>query len=1119
MKKLYEIEGKFLSFKKFTLKMKLTTLLIFATFFSVFASNKGYAQKLTLNEQNTSIIKVIDKIETMSDYKFIYNTKFVNLNRTISIEIEDASIETILNKLFDNTTTTFEVLRETQIILKQKIDNNIDRVHSINTNIATIRKQQKQISGTITEDTGQPLPGASVVIKGTSKGTTTDFDGKFTIKTDSEGAVLVVSYMGFTTQEIAVNNQTELNIQLVPDSASLDEIIVIGYGSVAKKDLTGSVAVVNNIGERPVTSTAAGLQGSVSGVTISSTGGDPTAQPSVQIRGLGTVNNESPLYVVDGVPYFGGPINPFDIASISILKDASSQAIYGVRAAGGVILITTKKGKNGKLSFDFNSFNSIINAKQPKALNAADRVKYFTQAGFDTTSNPLEYGTINKTNWVDEIFTTGIIQNYDIGVRGGNDKYTFASSIGHNTTEGTLINTNAKRLTFRLSSSFKVNDKLKIGENIYYTRTSGNSVFTGTTDENGGQSYNGIIAQAIKTNPGVAVYNADGSYSDLFSVTTINPVSTLERLDIEDVNQDFFANLYFDYKILDNLKLKSSFGINSKTRNFQQFKPKSPEVSKTRTDQNSLDYLTGEQQDWSLETTLSYNETFKDVHNLTLLAGNTLQRFQSNLFSITGRDFSSELPNLRQLVNATSWTKPLSSYNSNSLVSYFGRAIYAYDQKYILTASLRADGTSKLPSSASDNTWGTFPSVAVAWRVSNEDFLNDSETISDLKLRTSWGIIGNINSLDNYPTDIRLATVNTILGSDDNNYISGLALDGRSNSNIKWELTKSLNFGLDLSLFNSAWSVTGDYFIKTTDDMLLRLQGSTLEGIGKFPFVNGGSVENKGFELSLNYQKNQGDFTYKFSGNLSKIDNKLTAVSNDSSIPHINGYNVASHTPLLTEIGESLFSFYVLETDGIFQTDSEATAYAVQPNAVAGDLKFIDHNGDGKITDEDRVTRGSAFPDITYAFNADFNYKNFDMRVFLQGVSGSSAYNGFKLTTVYPNQTSVGPEANLSADAIDTWSPTNTGSSNFRLGGAGDNLRPSDFWIEDTSYLRLKNVTIGYTFPEIKGISRLRIYAAGENLFTITDYSGLDPEVGNRGLDGGQYPIATTFTIGLNVGF
>ena len=1088
-----------------------TFVFLFCTLSFALGAKKGFSQDAKIvveKDKEISIKKVFKLINQQTDYQFVYRHDLLKDTPKIQLKKGVIKASVLLKQCLSPINFTYEFTENRTILVKK---NNLKKESRVN-----IKTVEIKINGIITDKTGEPLPGASVLEKGTTNGVSTDFNGNFSISVADENAILVVSYIGYASKEFPVLNKTQITIILKEDAAELDGIVIIGYGSVAKKDLTGSVGVVDKIGERPVTSAAEGLQGNVSGVTVTSTGGDPTATPKIQIRGLGTINNESPLWVVDGVPYSGGPINPFDIASMTILKDASSQAIYGVRAAGGVILVTTKKGKNGKLSFDFNAFTSVVEAKQPKALNAADRVKYLNLAGFDT-SDPVNFSSVTKTNWVDEIFRTGIVQNYDIGVRGGNEKYTFASSLGLNKKEGTLINTKADRGTFRLSSSFKVNDKLKIGENIYYTRTSGNSIFTGTTDENGNQSYNGIIAQAIKTNPSIAVYDSNGNYSDL-SVATINPVSTLNRLDIDDVNQDFFANLYFDYKVLDNLKLKSSFGINSKTRNFQQFNPKSPESSKTTTTQNSLDYLTAKQKDWSLETTLTYNKTFKDIHNLTLLAGHTLQRFESEVFGITGKDFSSELPNLRQLVNATSWTKPITNYDSNSLMSYFGRAIYSYDDRFILTASVRRDGTSKLPSSDSDNTWGTFPSVALGWRISNENFLKENKSISNLKLRTSWGIIGNINSLDSYSTDIKLATVKTILGSDDNNFVSGLALDGRSGAS-KWELTESINFGIDLSLFDSSWAFSGDYFIKTTQDMLLRLQGSTLEGISEFPFVNAGEVENKGFELSASYQKNEGDFTYKLSGNLSKIDNKLTAVSNGSPIPHIIGYNVASHTPLQSEVGQPLFSYYVLETAGIFQSDAEATAYTIQPNAVAGDLKFIDHSGDGKINDDDRVYKGSAFPNFTYSFNTDLNYKNFDMRIFLQGVSGSSAYNGFKLTTVYPNQTSIGPEANLSTDAIDTWSINNPGSSNFRLGGKGDNLRPSDFWIEDTSYLRLKNITVGYTFPEVKGINRLRIYATGENIFTLTKYSGLDPEVGNRGLDGGQYPVATTFSIGLNVGF
>ena len=1107
MKILHDKKGASLSFIKFDLKMKLTTLFVFATFFSMLASN-GYSQTITLEEENITVAKVIDKIEATTKYRFVYNTKFVDLQRKVSIKLKEASIEKVLSTLFDNTITAYK-LRRTQVVLKEKEGIKKSNNKDLDKQSSNNERPQSAISGVVTDDTGQPLPGASIIVKGTSRGATTDFDGNYTLTLENEDAIILVSYIGFTTQEIPVNGQVEINVQLVADAALLDEVVLVGYGSVARKDLTGAVATVDNIGSRPVTSTEEALQGSVSGVTVVSSGGDPNSTPSIKIRGIGTFNDESPLYVVDGVPYYGGPINPFDIETLTVLKDASSQAIYGVKAAGGVILITTKKGKNGKLSFDFNHFTGFSNVDQPKALSAADREKYLDIArNNDDPSFVLppdsSYNQITRTNWIDEVFRTGITQNYDIGARGGNDKYKFATSLGYNDKEGTLINTEATRMTFRINSEFKVNDKLKIGENISYTRTEGNSAFTGTT-VNGTQSYNGIILQSILTHPETPVFDENGNYSDLLSVSTIHPVSTLERLDIENITEDLYANLYFDYKILDGLKLRSNFGINSKTNNFKEFKPTSPELSKTTITDNSLDHATSKQIDWALETTLNYNKTFNNVHNLTLLAGNTFQRFQREDFSITGRTFPFETNSARELVNATEFTNPLTSYGASSLLSYFGRAIYGYDGKYLITASVRRDGTSKIPKAVSDNTWGTFPAVAVAWRASEEGFLNESKTISNLKLRASWGIIGNINALSNFATSPQLSLIPTVLGesSDKSN---GFAANTRADLDIKWELTESLNFGLDLGLFNNALTLTADYFIKDTDDLIFQLPVSSLEGINENPFTNSGKVRNKGYELSLSHEKSDGEFTYRISGNLSKIDNEVLELGDGNEIFHQN--NVASLQPLRSVVGQPLFSYFVVETDGL---DAN------------GDLVFIDRNDDDVINDNDKVYKGSAFPDLTYALTGSFEYKNFDLNIFFQGVSGSTAFNGFKLSSVY----SIGQGnefINLSADAIDTWHPGNTGSSNFRLSERDDNANlttASDFWLEDTSYLRLKNITVGYTFNKLKLIDRLRVYVTGENLITITDYSGLDPEVGlsNNGLDGGQYPVAKVFTFGVNLAF
>ena len=1088
---------------------------LFCTLSFALGPNKGFSQdaKITIEkDKEISIGEVFKLINEQTEYTFVYRNDVLKDAPKLQLKKGIIKASALLKQCLYPANLTYEFTKNKTILVKKS-------------KIIPTQKESKKaqvlikITGIITDEAGGPLPGASVLEKGTSNGVSTDFDGNYTISVTDENAVLVVAFIGYASKEVAVLENTQINIILQEDAANLDEIVIIGYGSVVKKDLTGAVATVKDIGKRPVTSTQEALQGSVSGVTVVSSGGDPTATPTIRIRGAGTFNSEAPLYVVDGVPYFGGPINPFDIETLSILKDASSQAIYGVRASGGVILITTKKGKKGKISFDFNHFTGFSTAEQPKALSASQAIGLgqFNPLSSELTAEYAHAGG-QETNWIDEVFRTGITQNYDIGVRGGGEKLTFSSSIGYNKKEGTLINTQAERFTFRINTSFKVNDNLTIGENISYTRTEGNSAFTGTSDENGIQSYNGVIAAAIKSDPRTPVFTEDGAYSNLPSTTTINTVSTLNRLDIENITQDLFANIYVDYKILDGLKFKSSFGINSKTQDFNEFIPKSPEVSGGQSRDNSLNYATLKQSDWSLETTINYNTTFNDVHKLTLLAGHTVQRSQVDEFSITGRTFPFETDSTRELINAQEWTKPLTAYGANSLVSYFGRAIYGYDSKYLLTASVRRDESSKL---SKENRASVFPAVAVAWNIKEESFLEDNAKISNLKLRASWGVLGNINALGNFPTKPQLSIVPVVLGENDDR-VFGIAADTRANLDINWELTESYNLGVDLGFFDGALKFTADYFIKNTKDLIFELPVSSLEGISQSPFINSGEVRNKGFEANLSYgnrAENKGDFEYTISGNISKIENELVSLNNGSEIFHTN--NIASLTPLRSVEGQPLFSFYAYETDGIFQSDADATAYTPQPNAVAGDLKIKD-NGDGIINAEDQKFLGTALPDITYSMNGDFNYKNFDLRLFFQGVSGSKAFNGFKYTTVYPGQTSVADEANLSVDALDTWSPTNTGASNFRLDGFGGfNEVASDFWIEDTSYFRLKNVTLGYTFSEMSGFSRIRIYAAAENLFTITNYSGLDPEVGlnNNGLDGGQYPISKTITLGLNLAF
>ncbi|WP_420603665.1 SusC/RagA family TonB-linked outer membrane protein [Flagellimonas sp.] len=1090
-----------------------------------FGPKIGHSQDafITIDKDRKMTVKQVFKlINKQANYKFIYRHDLVKSAPEILLKKGTIKTRTLLDDCLSPIDFTYEFTGNNTIVVKRKPKSTEDK----DKDGALEENTQLQISGNITDENGGPLPGANILEKGTTNGTQSDFDGNFALEVADGNATLVISYIGYTTQEILLEERSEINIQLQPDAAKLDEVVLVGYGSVTKKDLTGAITKVENIDNRSVTNTEEALQGNVAGVTIVADGGDPTSVPKVRIRGVGTTSDESPLWVVDGVPYYGGPLNPFDIESITVLKDASATAIYGVRAAGGVILVTTKKGKDGKLTFDFNTYTGMQSVwNKPGALNAAQQAEYYNIAAdntgvnrdpvHDASQNPD--GQITRTNWVDEIFRTGMIQNYDIGVRGGNEKITFSSSLGFNKREGTLLNTEATRISVRMNSEFRVNEKLKIGENVSYTRTNGNSAFTGTQATNGETNYNGIIAQAIKAPPHVPVFDENGNYSNMPDAgygLTIHPVATLQRIDIDNPVTDVFGNLYLDYTVAKGLKFKSSFGINLKTESFKEFDPRVPEVSKTQKTTNSLQVAEIKQEDWSFENTLTYNKTFNEIHALTLLGGITQQSFSREIFSIIGRNLPSEDPSSRFLINATLFDKPLSGKEENRLSSYFGRLNYTFNNKYLLTASIRRDGTSKL---SDDNRWGTFPSVALAWRMSEENFLNESKSINNLKIRTSWGRIGNISSLSNYPTNVPLSETRVILGA--TTPVSGFALDGISNPDITWETTEQLNFGLDLSLFNSRFTSSVDYFIKDTKDLILPLPISSLAGVGNAPFVNAGQVRNKGIEVSMSYAKFEGDFTYNISGNISKIDNELVALGNGINTI-LDNTQVATHFPIESVIGQPLFSFYLLESDGIFQSDAEASAYTAQPNAVAGDLRFKDQNGDGEINGDDKVYKGSSFPNFTYGLNANFNYKNFDFSFFFQGVSGSTAYNGFNITTVYPAQTSVAG-ANLSAEAINTWHPGNTSGTNFRLSlnDPNNNLRPSDFWLESTDYLRLKNLVIGYTFSEVKIFDRLRAYASAQNLFTITNYSGLDPEVANKGIDGGQYPVSRVFTLGLNLSF
>lgn len=1128
MKKLHNKKGMLLPFAKIDLKMKLTAIFVFATFFSMLASNKGYTQTITLEEENTAIIEVINKIEVSTKYRFVYNTKFVDLQRKVSIKLKDAGIEQVLATLFDDTITSYQIVRETQVILKHKKVDKSSHNTANNKQSTTLQNQQVIINGTVIDETGQPLPGANIQVKGTNLGTTTDFDGNFSLEIPSSESIIVVSYIGYTTQEVSYDGQKSLSISLAPSAASLDEVVVIGYGSVAKKELTGSVAQAENIENRAVTKVEEALQGNVPGVTTVSNGGDPTSTPTIKIRGVGTTSPEAPLWVVDGAPYFGGPLNPFDIKSITVLKDAASASIYGVRAAGGVILVETKQGKAGKIAVSFGIFSGVQNVwDKPTPLNAQQYTDAYNLAYansgipvldyFDSTKNPDRL--INKTNWVDEIFRTGIIQNYDIGLRGGSENFKFSSSIGYNTKEGILLNTYADRLSFRFNSTAKLNDQIKVGQNFSYTYTNGQSVFTGTQAENGETNYNGIIAAAIKAPPYVSVYNADGSYSDIADGQNgdiLHPVGTLNRIDIDNPEKSLFGNLFLEYKPVTNLTFKTNFAITRTNTEYEEFQPRVSEQSKVQSNINRLITQGSERLNWSWENTLDYKPELNDDNSLQLLAGYSLQEEEGEVHYLRARGFENEDRNRVVIPVANQIEFTDYRYFTQTLVSFFSRAMYDYKKKYFISASIRRDGSSKL---TDDLAWENFPSVAVGWQLSEEDFFN-STFVNNLKFRASWGKVGNLESTGSFPTDVTLTRSNVNLGG--SGYSTAVSLDSQSNKTLTWETSETTNFGVDVSSTDNKITLTADYFTRTTRDLLLKVPLDSKRGIlpEDAPFQNAGEVQNKGLEIALGVNKNEGDFTYNLTGNVSFIQNEMTSIKGSSTELRESETQVATHFPLWNSVGQPLFSFRMLETDGLLRTDaqvSEARANG-QPNAQLGDIKFVDQNGDMVINNDDRTYKGSSFPTTTFGFNGNFTYKNFDFSIFVQGASGAYAYNGYKFTTTYPAHTSIAG-ANLSDFALDTWSPSNPNASNPRLSidDPNQNIRMSDFWLESTDYVRIKNLSVGYSLKANSVYDALRIYATAQNLYTWTNYSGLDPEVGNRGVDGGQYPVSRVFTLGFNV--
>ncbi|WP_010179703.1 SusC/RagA family TonB-linked outer membrane protein [Aquimarina agarilytica] len=1004
---------------------------------------------------------------------------------------------------------------------------------------------QITVRGTVkSADDNTPIPSAAIYSKGQPDiGVASDFDGNFSIELNEKNGILVVSSLGFKTKEVSYTGNQVLEINLNTDLSALEEVVLIGYGTAKKGDLTSAIAPVENIAtlvSRPVTNFTDFLQGNTPGVTVLQNGGDPTSPAKVVIRGLSSVNSssESVLTIVDGVPYYGPAINPNDIASASVLKDAASTAIYGALGSGGVILIETKKGKKGKPRVAIDTYTGYKNAiNLPTALTAEQQAAVYNlaagnggdplQSAHDPEQNP--WGQVTRTDWIKEIFRNAPTTNVNASVSGAGEYSNYFTSFSYNNTEGVLQGTGFERYTFRVKSDFDITNKLTIGENVYFSQS--NAVGADTSSGYSGTIINGIyMPSAAPTRDengdfhGVVPFNLSqfaGAYGDVF-----NPLALLLAPTDNRPSTYLNAGAFLNYEILEGLNFRTNFSYaftNNRTKRFVLIRR---ELGRTNL-VNSLTQTNAVDDTWVWDNQIAYVKSFGN-HNLNATAIHSAQNVSFESLSQRGEGFSSEAPFNQFLGNATVIRNPSSRVYQRRLRSIITRLMYNYDNRYYVSGSYRQDESSRL---SVKNQKDDFFSGTVAWKISNESFFN-TNFINDLKIRASYGEKGNINSVSSYSFDVPLGSDDEVIGANGGFGNRSIFELSESNPNLTWERSKSINVGLDTAILNNSLSFTADYFEKRTVDMLFPGDPDATKGIGP-SLVNAGEVLNRGVELSATYKNTIGDLGFKINANIfSLLQNELVSLAGDTEVfdvPQTDDTSVRQVLrPFRSKIGEELFSYFLVPYEGIFQNQAEIDAHSldgnlIQPNAVPGDFKFTDTNGDGKISPDDRQYLGSYQPDFTYSFGVNLDYKGFDLNMLFQGVSGSKVFNGYKYATYNASLQGY----NLDNRVLNAWTSENTNTDIPRISTKDNNSNfgtNSSWYLEDASYLRLKNITLGYSIPEqamssvFKGAS-LRLFVSAENVFTITDYSGIDPEVGGFGLDVARFPLSRTITTGLSLSF
>lgn len=1137
--------------------MKLTILFFVVGLMQVSASVYSQTAKLSLEMRNSRVVDVLEEIEKQSEFRFAYSSELIDLNRIVSVEINEKSIEKTLSTLFEGTNVKY-VLYDRHIMLYPK---DMDEIPEDNP-ILNLGEQQRIVTGTVTDADNQTLPGVTVILKGTTIGTITNVDGNYSLTNIPENATLIFSFLGMRTQEIEVGNQTNINVTMAVDAIGLDEVVAIGYGVTKKSDLTGSVTTVKaeDLDNVKMTSIDQGLVGRAAGVQVINASGVPGSAPAVRVRGTTSLQGANePLYVVDGFPIYAGRgsgvaggaggssrisgmsnINPNDIESIEILKDASATAIYGARAANGVVLITTKSGSIGNDKISFSANYGLQNVtKKYDMMDAYNYALLQNEATVNDGGVPIysqsDLAEIQTnpdlaTNWQDEVFVTAPTQQYNIAFTGGDKKTTYAITGGYLKQEGIIKSTDFERYTARVNLTRQMTDWLKVG-----THFTANRILSHQQNADA----NAVIRATTEFNPIFPIYEGegysflpynDGGYTDTNDgILMNNPVATVDNVLRQTLRNGILGDMFVEMTITPHLIAKVSAGANISNVKNDTYLPIATREGKGNSGRGTVAYNLN--QNWLNENTLSYINEFGD-HSVSAVVGATFQENYYESVSASSQGYTNDILQENNLGGGEVYNQPGSSRTRWGLISYLGRANYSYQGKYLATIAGRIDGSSRF---GEENKYAFFPSGSVAWRASEEDFIKDLNTFSNLKIRASFGYTGNqeIGLYNSLPT----TSTNSYTWGD-GTLATGVSPNKIPNPGLKWEKTGQFDVGVDMGFFKNRLGVTVDYYHKKTTQMLYSEQVPFSSGFTSY-LNNIGSMQNQGVELEITGAIFTGDFKWDANFNISANRNKVLSLAGVlyKDVGSFQGDVKIDSWLRRIWVGEPIGAFFGWQFDGIFQDQAEVDAHnQTIGNAWVGGRKYKDVSSlddnpedgkytgapDGVVDNADRQKIGSALPDFIGGMNNNLSYKNFNLNVFFQWSVGNDIWSYDKTQLTLP----TGGQ-NVYAYMVNRWTPSNQ-SNVLPKATTNRQIVINDYYLEDGSYLKIKNIVLGYTFPKslVPVVDRLNVYASLNNFITFTKYSGFDPEVSYRGAsnltmgeDYATYPQSKTVMFGVKIDF